>query len=146
MLGTKQWCHPQFAMFTCCQCSRHLALTACRKLAQNTGKWANVLDIYFTLHHTHGWSLLNSVSGLPEFDPSRLFASWSGHRDLWPYHEGFYSPLLSPVITSAINTPGGTLAVVCVLEMYRPQGYIFHSLCLGREFFPSPNSLAMGVF
>ena len=33
---------------------------------------------------------------------------------------------------------GGALAIVCVLGMCRPQGYVFHGFCLGRVLFSGP--------
>ena len=40
---------------------------------------------------------------------------------------------------------GGVLAILCVLGMCRPQGYVFHSFCLGRCCF-QPSSLARVCF
>ena len=42
---------------------------------------------------------------------------------------------------------GGALAILCVLGMCRPQGYVFHNFCLGRVlFWGLINSLARRVF
>ena len=36
--------------------------------------------------------------------------------------------------------PGGALAILCVLGMCRPQGYVFHNFCLGRVLFTAQQS------
>ena len=38
------------------------------------------------------------------------------------------------------HTPGETLAILCVLEMRCPQGYVFHNFCLERVLFQAQQS------
>ena len=40
---------------------------------------------------------------------------------------------------------GGAVAILCVLEMCRPQGYVFRNFCLGRVLFLAQQS-GKGMF
>ena len=45
-----------------------------------------------------------------------------------------------PIFTEKGPGGAGALAILCVLGMCRPQGYVFHNFCLGRVLFSAQQS------